>query len=130
MYLKPGCLLSAKKTADAESWAVEASCSQDQKGKEQAATPGSDRPHAGSSAPRVRGAAPGRWGSWDLPGSWPGLGWWPEGASGSRPQCVAARPGLWVEQKEQSRLGGCPGLRPGLGDGEQGGRGAGSVPCF
>ena len=35
---------------------MEASCSQDQKGKEQAATPGSDRPHAGSPTSQVRGA--------------------------------------------------------------------------
>lgn len=48
--------LSVKETADAESRAVEAPCSQDQKGKEQAATPGSDRPHAGSPTSQVRGA--------------------------------------------------------------------------
>lgn len=39
----------------------------------------------------------------------PGLGWWPVVALGSQLQSVAAWPGLWAEQKEQSQLGGCMG---------------------
>lgn len=71
---------------DAESWAVEALSSWDQKGEEQEASSGSAWPGAGS--PRF----PGEWGH-SQPGGGPkvcvglGWGWWPEVVVGPASIC-------------------------------------------
>lgn len=107
-----------RKIADAESRAVEASSSQDQKGGEQAANPGSAWPNAGSPYfPGERGCIQPRGGPEVCLG--PGLAGgrrWPQG-----PSFNLWLPGLACGWGRKSRVSwdGGQGLGPGLGDSEQ-----------
>lgn len=99
--------------ADAEGRAVEALSSQDQKGKEQAAGPGSARPKAGP--PCCSGERGCSWPGGVPRPTRPWLGLVATGGGRVQLSSVAARPGLRVEWKEQSQLEGAgQGPRPGI----------------